>query len=85
MKKQPTEQSQPHASRMPMKPNGKAAGTLTDAGDQKIAGEDLARYSHKMLLSLQRLALKQDQQALAYLLGIAALEAKNLMKVKLTA
>ena len=52
------------------------------AGASEITGEDFAKYSHDMLLSLQRLAADQREDALSCLLGATAAEAKRLMKEK---
>ena len=60
----------------------RATGTSRGAGTRAMTGEDFAEYSHAMLLSLQRLALDEQANALSRLLGETAAEAKRLMKEK---
>jgi hypothetical protein len=56
------------------------ADTLPSASGLQVTGDDFAKYSYAMLLSLQRLALEHHQDTLARLLGVAAVEAEHVMK-----
>ena len=56
------------------------AGALPSACGLQVTGDDFAKYSYAMLLSLQRLAFEHHQDTLARLLGVAAVEAEHITK-----
>ena len=58
------------SDQVPNGPNGPQNSRLEPA--------DTARYSKDLLESLRKIALKQGQELLAHLLGLAAQEAKSL-------
>jgi hypothetical protein len=55
-----------------------SAQTVRDPAAAEFSAREAAVYSRDMLLSLRRIAVRQGQERLAELLGVAATEAARL-------